>query len=267
MILRNPIEEEIIEAIESNVLGYRKWYSRGIKGLELIENEDYFLFNSGLQFVFTNFILNIRIIQESDTKIQKLCSYFKKQNLPFHILVSPNSKPDNIEELLKAQNLILRFQEPGMACDLRTSIDKPVKPKGIDVALVTDSKGKNDWNKTRKIVYKFPKELDEDAFIFHVDDFDGRAYVAYSNNIPIATALSYYEAGVAGLYSITTLPEFRRRGIGKFLTLLLLEDAKKEGYEIVVLQSSTMGKGIYERIGFKEYCNMKFYTWGLEEQV
>ncbi len=152
-----------------------------------------------------------------------------------------------------------------MACDLKIITDEPVKPKIIDVALVTDEKRKKDWNMIRKIVFDFPKELEEDSFIFHVDDFDGKAYVAYSSNAPVAAAVSYYGSGAVGIYSVVTLPEFRRQGIGKYMTLLLLEDAKKDGYETAILQASSMGKGIYEKLGFKEYCIMKYYTWKLND--
>ena len=267
VILRNPTDEEIIEAIEDNMFNYRRWYSKRIEGLEIIENDEYYLFNSGLQFGFANFALNIRITERIEQKIQKICSYFKNQNLPFHILVTPNSKPENIEKLLFSQGLILRFQEPGMACNLSKITDESVKPRNIDVVFVSDERRKKDWNKIRKIVFDFPKELEEDSFFFHVDDFDGRAYVAYSDDAPVAAAVSYYGSGVVGIYSVVTLPEFRRQGIGKYMTLLLLEDAKNDGYETAILQASSMGKRIYEKLGFKEYCNMKYYTWRLDEII
>ncbi len=100
-VLRNPTEEKIIEAIEGNVFDYRRWYSKRIKGLEIIEEDDYYLFNSGLQFGFANFVVNIKITKKIEQKIRQICSYFKDQNLPFHVLVTPNSKPENIEKLLR----------------------------------------------------------------------------------------------------------------------------------------------------------------------
>ncbi|NPD88107.1 MAG: GNAT family N-acetyltransferase [Asgard group archaeon] len=265
VILRNPTKQEIIRAIEENIFEYRKWYSKRIKGIEIIENDEYYLFNSGLEFGFANFVLNVRISEEIEPKIKQLCSYFQERNLPFHVLISPNSKPANIEDKLTNYGLILRFQEPGMACNLKNFEEKPIQPEGIEASLVSDLKGMNDWNKIRKIVYNFPKELDEDSFLFHVHELEGRAYVAYSNKTPVAVSLSYYGSGVAGIYSVATLPDHRQRGIGKYLTLLLLEDAKRAGYELVILQSSTMGINIYRKLGFKKYCDMRFFTWKLDD--
>ena len=40
-----------------------------------------------------------------------------------------------------------------------------------------------------------------------------------------------------------------------------IKDAKKAGYYIGVLDASKLGESVYRKIGFKEYCRIKYYQW------
>jgi GNAT superfamily N-acetyltransferase len=47
-------------------------------------------------------------------------------------------------------------------------------------------------------------------------------------------------------------PQWRRRGIGRALTLQTVEWAKRNGCEVIRLRSSAQGRSLYERVGFKQ---------------
>ncbi len=87
------------------------------------------------------------------------------------------------------------------------------------------------------------------------------AFLAYYDGNPVASSLVFYEAGVAGIYSVTTLEEARGKGIGTAITLAPLNEAKKLGYEIAILQSSDMALNMYKHMGFKEYCKIEWFVW------
>jgi GNAT superfamily N-acetyltransferase len=47
-------------------------------------------------------------------------------------------------------------------------------------------------------------------------------------------------------------PRWRRRGIGRALTLQTVDWAKRNGCEVIRLRSSAQGRPLYERLGFKQ---------------
>ena len=77
----------------------------------------------------------------------------------------------------------------------------------------------------------------------------------------MGTSKLFLGGGVAGIHAVTTVPEFRGRGIGTAMTLSPLTDARRKGYEIGVLLSSEMAVGIYRSLGFQDYGRGSIYLW------
>ena len=85
-------------------------------------------------------------------------------------------------------------------------------------------------------------------------------YVAWRSGAPIATASLVVAGDAAGIYNVTTVEEARRQGIGAALTLEALHEGRRRGLGIGVLQASELGLGVYERIGFRQYCTFTPYV-------
>jgi hypothetical protein len=48
--------------------------------------------------------------------------------------------------------------------------------------------------------------------------------------------------------------------------LKALHAARRQGVRIGILQSSSMGRSVYARLGFQEVCVFHLYLWDGEEQ-
>jgi GNAT superfamily N-acetyltransferase len=93
------------------------------------------------------------------------------------------------------------------------------------------------------------------------EDVPWRHYVARVDGVPAATASLFLAANVAGLYFVCTAPDFRRRGLGEAITHAALADARALGFRTAVLGSSPMGHALYERMGFRDVCDIGVYEW------
>jgi len=86
-----------------------------------------------------------------------------------------------------------------------------------------------------------------------VDDLDAIAchVVAWHDGKPVATArLATLDATRVQLGRVAVLPEFRRQGLATRLLELLLELARREGYQHAELRSQIEAIPVYERLGF-----------------
>ncbi len=79
---------------------------------------------------------------------------------------------------------------------------------------------------------------------------------------PVATGALVASGDLAGAYAIATLPEFRRRGIGRAITLHALRLGADGGARTGILQSSPMGRSVYERLGFREIFSYRLLQQG-----
>ena len=76
----------------------------------------------------------------------------------------------------------------------------------------------------------------------------------------VSALLLYLSSGVAGLHAVSTLSEYRSKGFGHSISRAALSDALKMGYNVAVLQASSLGEKVYRKLGFKKYCDIISYA-------
>ncbi|HVG38352.1 MAG TPA: GNAT family N-acetyltransferase [Pyrinomonadaceae bacterium] len=82
-----------------------------------------------------------------------------------------------------------------------------------------------------------------------------RHYLARLNNQPVGVSQLFLGRRSAGLYCVAVPPAFRRRGIGRALTLRPLRDARDLGYSVAVLGPSPEGQPLYRSLGFECFAS------------
>jgi len=78
-----------------------------------------------------------------------------------------------------------------------------------------------------------------------------RGYVGFEGNVPVATSVGFSYRGIAGVFFVSTLPEFRGKGYGRALTWRATVGARPEGCRESYLQASKMGYPVYVRMGYR----------------
>ncbi len=66
----------------------------------------------------------------------------------------------------------------------------------------------------------------------------------------VSAAWSFRHGDDVGVFAVGTVPAWRRRGIGAALTGHILADAATGGARTASLQSTPMGRSLYESLGF-----------------
>ena len=267
-ILKNPNQSEIEHAIEFNSYELVRVMSTiDLKDMVYEETDEFFRYSTGIPFFLFNAVIESHIPSEvAIKKIKENITFFEKRQVSFLWMIGPSSSPKNMGELLSKNGLVLDKQ-PGMAYNLKILEAEREPLNKVEIIKVEDVETLKVWNNIVLTGFTLPKELLSDffykAFSFMLlnDNPSASAFLAFYDGNPVASSLVFYRSGVAGIYNVTTLEEARGKGIGTAITLAPLNEAKKLGYEIAVLQSSEMALSMYKRMGFKEHCQIEWYVW------
>jgi GNAT superfamily N-acetyltransferase len=84
-----------------------------------------------------------------------------------------------------------------------------------------------------------------------LDDEDVRIVVAALDGRTAGTAMAIRTGDVAGVYAVETTTDARRRGVATAATWAAVATGQAWGCDPIVLQSSRMGYGVYEAMGFR----------------
>jgi len=188
---------------------------------------------------------------------------FLQTNTEFEIVTLPETF-DELEPIIQEMGLTERNDMPGMLLDpIPDALSDP--PKELQIRKASSPKEVTDLLRTGAIGFGAPASYFD---VWKAGLLAGEAgslsrdasYVGYVGGRPAATSLRVTTGDVAGIYFVSTLPEFRRRGFGESMTWRAVVDGRRAGCRLSYLQASKMGRPIYARMGFRiteEYSEWK----------
>jgi GNAT superfamily N-acetyltransferase len=179
----------------------------------------------------------------------------------------PTTRPATLGRTLESYGFVLE-ELVGMAVDLHALRQaRPVA--GLVIERVHHAETLRQWGHVYALGFDLPSEAA--AGWLAGMDFAAqqplRHYLGSMEGVPVAISSLCLAAGVAGIYSVATLPPFRRRGIGAAMTLAPLREAQTQGYRTGILQASAQGFTLYARLGFREVCKIGAYTWNHDSKA
>ncbi len=275
-ILRDHSENAIKLAFEANLHEYIK--TTVIPGEEVLDSDEVFRWYSGRNLLLRNWVLNPKFTPENARlKVEEQINFFKRRKTIFLWWNGPSAQPSNISKIMQEAGMIkfiLPTKSGDMVKDIRNlekleRIYKEIIEKtGIEIRVVHS---KEEIHLAAKVVVKtmglsenFRERGEKSCELMLREDPSVNKLVGYYacvNNVPVSVSTVFYGSGVAGIYSVGTLPKYQHRGIGTAITLAPLIDAHKRGYEIAVLTATAQGFPVYDRIGFRKLEVMEQYYW------
>ncbi|MEU1417254.1 GNAT family N-acetyltransferase [Streptomyces sp. NPDC005731] len=83
-------------------------------------------------------------------------------------------------------------------------------------------------------------------------------YLAEADGVPVGTGMTSVSGDLLGIFNVSTLPRYRRRGYGRAVTIELLRAGCAAGATTAYLYASKMGEPVYESVGFstEEYMTV-----------
>ena len=185
---------------------------------------------------------------------KRIESLFIRSKVPWQLITTAGGS-DYVRPLIREMNLVLSEVVPGMALSpLPDSCPPP--PKDLEIRKVEDLQQVDMFLRTSEAGFGVTvADLDvlENGLMSANSDapFRGALYLGCIGGKPVATSLRSTTREVAGIYLVSTLPEFRGRGFGEAVVWKAVMDGHEEGCTMSCLQASKMGRPVYERMGYR----------------
>lgn len=231
---------------------------------ELYDGPDMMRLYTGVPFAFCNGVICSQLSPDNmDAGIDETASYFSARNATWEWIVGPNSTPASLDNSLVKHGLLVHGEMIGMAINLHAMNQDIPTTDNLRIVPVGDDETMKKWANTVVEGFEspalYPTFVDLECSLgYHQQSY--RRYLGLLDHQPISTSALFLGEKVAGIYCVSTLPTARRLGIGAIITLYTLREAQAMGYHIAVLQSSQIGRNVYQRLGFQEFSTLRGYS-------
>jgi ribosomal protein S18 acetylase RimI-like enzyme len=249
---------------DGNFAVHAGWVQRHTRGMRVIDDGELILIDSGLPCDAFNIVCSARLDPaRAPTRIREAVDYFRRVSRPFSWWVGPADQPGDLGDHLIAAGLQQAETELAMAVDLTAPLPSRQSPGGLRIARVYSEPALSDYARVLSDgaapdphVLRFYELA---AGVLLANECPLQFYVGYLDDMPVATAELTVADGVAGLYGISTLERYRRKGIGTALTLHALFAGRKQGCRTAILQAAPDAVGLYRRVGFQGFGEITEY--------
>jgi ribosomal protein S18 acetylase RimI-like enzyme len=248
----------LAESADENFAVHVRHAASGTKGMRVVDGDGLLMVDSGLACDTFNFVCRARLEPgAAPRRAREAIEWFARARRPFSWWVGPADRPPTLGRLLEAAGLERAETELAMAADLAAP-RQPAARSGLEIRRITTAAGLAEFARINAANWSPP-----DAGVLRFYRLTARRLLAPDSpqwyflgtmdGESVATAELTIGGGVAGLYNICTLEQFRRRGIGTALLAHALEEAALAGCRTAVLQAASAGVGIYRSAGFEVF--------------
>lgn len=156
-------------------------------------------------------------------------------------------------------HLQLSVELPGMVAEELLPPERPLPP--IEIRRVRGDQARDDFCAVGSVCFNVPLDWFREVFEGHRVWNDFVAWVGYVEGGPVATAATVTGSGVIGVYNVATLPGHRRHGYGEAVLRYALDRAREEhGITRTILQATTQGLRLYQRMGYRTVTRVAVYS-------
>jgi predicted transcriptional regulator YdeE/GNAT superfamily N-acetyltransferase len=229
------------------------------------ETDQNYLYAWGMDYVCGNGIIEKngeRIPTEEE--IDRVIEYFSSKNLPFMWWSSA--------KILETKGFQFGGIFTGIALDISQGVpSKPTASSDLKIKIVeSDTELKSFTNLAANAFALSPKATEQWLALNHsvMKKNEQVHFMAYLNGVPVGTASLSLAPSSAGIWSLATLPEYRKHGIGSALVHAALVEAKKHYHNQVmaILMPKGMAWGVFTKMGFKAVYEFPFYIYGVSAE-
>jgi ribosomal protein S18 acetylase RimI-like enzyme len=225
---------------------------------------------SGLEYGVFNIALITRpvAVGELEIRLAELGRFFRQRTLRWSVWLCEDMLDSAVRR--RERQIFANYgmrpisQPPGM---LAPTLRPPAHAlPEIDVRPVNDKATRAAFAEITSIAFEIPYAIAqavysrEKAWGNNIAAGDYQGFVGYVDGRAASIIAVVAAAGAIGVYSLATMPEFRKRGYAEaMLRTAVGKVSAQTGLTQVILQSTDAGYELYKRMGFRDVTKFTVY--------
>ncbi len=185
--------------------------------------------------------------------IEDIVAAIRAGTMPDALLLGPNTTPADLAARLARHGFAIDTSTPCMALDL-SNLPTAARGGPIETAAVADARAFAQWASIVNRALFGQERFSLERYHEPWSPGHTRLYLAHYEGVPAVTAMTIAEGALITLEFVSTLAEYRQRGLGTAVTLHALARARAEGLRTATLRADAPAVNMYGRLGFVEYC-------------
>ncbi len=196
-------------------------------------------------------------------EIEIVKTFFLQRGVPWYWWLGPHLYPVDFTERLLQHGLVFdRPSLPALAAPLPTAF--PELNANVQVWQANCREDLVAASLIRRTAFNFPESAALTYFEDMAEDWlrgdPARLYLAcLDDGPPVAIGALIMGADIPGVYIMSTLPEWGRKGLGKAIMTHMLTEAMREGHKIIALTAGVKGYPLYRQFGFEHIFDYKIF--------
>jgi len=230
------------------------------------ERDGLMLIDSGVNYAVFNIAMFTEPIEstaELEMRVAIANEWYKARHTRWSLwicddLLAPKIEP-RVPDVMNRARLHRLTEAPGMYAERLTPLSRYLP--SMEYRLVDNVQTRLDFAHlttlnfdipfaTSRAIYQTPEAWEGDYV----------GYVGYINRRAACTIALVVAADAIGVYSVSTIPEFRRHGYAEVFMRQILQEARRvTGIERTVLQATRAGHQMYRRMGYVDVTRFSVY--------
>lgn len=248
--------------VQENLIAYMRLFA-DLPGM-VIHDKEMFWFISNKPAPGNNILRTRWANQDVEDRIDETLEQIGQYIDHIDWMVFPGDQPANLSHRLEARGMPGGRGGNWLWADLNSHHSPPAMPDNFHIEKVRDDQKMADWVRVSEAGFGEELACFYDAYARHGYGPDAFSlhYIGYLNDAPVTSATLLDAGGCASIYDVSTLPAYRRQGLGSGITHALMQEIIHRGYSDTWIWSSNMAKSVYQKLGYVDVdFGLREHNW------
>jgi ribosomal protein S18 acetylase RimI-like enzyme len=256
------------ETVDENLRSAMRFFGNATGSGEICSLDHSVAMFSGLDYGVFNIALLTEPVTANDaggipSRLVEIARYFGERTLRWSVWLCEDLLDPHVRR--RSRQIFADFglraisHPPGM---LAQTLLPPARPlPAIECRPVADHDTRRAFAEITSITFDIPYTIAQSVYVPEQawkGEYQG--FVGFVDGRPVTIAAIVPAAGAIGIYSVGTLPVFRKHGYGEaILRQAAAIVQQRTGFDRLVLQSTEAGYPMYRRMGFRDVTKFTVY--------